>query len=81
VYCIGDFYTTDILRGTGVDCSEAEAVLTSRLQQIAETTCGELCRFSVTITTSCHQISTGEYRVKGYASYKCGEIVCDESTN
>jgi hypothetical protein len=70
-------HTTAIVSGTGSDCTAAQAAMTAQLQQIAGATCGDTyCNFVITTTKACFQLTTGEYRVKGYAKYNCREVDC-----
>jgi len=64
-------YTTAIVSGTGSDCTAAESAMTSQLQQLAGATCGAYCNFAVTVTKHCFQLTTGEWRIRGYATYNC----------
>lgn len=69
-------YQTAIVSGTGSDCTYAQSALTSQLQQLAGATCGSYCNFNITTTKACFQLTTGEWRVKGYATYSCQDVYC-----
>ena len=71
-YCdTSSSFTTAIVSGTGSDCTYAQTALTSQLQQLARATCLGYCNFNITTTKACFQLATGEYRIKGYATYSC----------
>jgi hypothetical protein len=74
-------HTTAVVSGTGSDCTAAQAAMTSQLQQLAGATCGAYCNFNVIITKACFQLTTGEHRVKGYATYNCRESACEPTGN
>jgi hypothetical protein len=64
--------TTAIVSGTGSDCTAAQSAMTSQLQQLAGATCGALyCNFAIKVTKQCFQLTTGEWRIRGYATYSC----------
>lgn len=72
-YCNTDnVYATSIATGTGTDCTTADADLTSKLKQLA----GTSCNLQKVITRSCYQTETGQYQVEGYATYSPKERYC-----